>query len=107
MDTKGLILWIVFAAIFAAGVLFSRRLKRQIAENGIEAEGVISRVTDEGGSDGTDIRVYVRYPAASGGEAEALLSNAPGDLAPGQRVRIKYHPKLPENARLIEVIREP
>jgi hypothetical protein len=48
-----------------------------------------------------DINVYVRYRTANGEEAEAILSNPRSDLEEGQRVRIKYHPKMKGNARLV------
>ena len=49
MDTKGIIIWIGFAVICAVICLVSRRMKKEIEENGIETTGVISRITDEGG----------------------------------------------------------
>ena len=99
---RGIVLWIAFLAIFAAGVLISRRIKKQIEKDGIEAEGVVSRIVDEGQPPETDIRVYVRYRTRDGEEEEAILTNPTSDLAPGQTVRIKYHPKLRMNARLVK-----
>ena len=48
-----------------------------------------------------DINVYVCYRTANGEEAEAILANPRSDLEEGQRVRIKYHPKMKGNARLV------
>ncbi len=98
---KGLIMWIVFAAVFAAGVLVSRMIKNGTEKNGIEADAIISRIVDDGTQTDTDINVYVRYHTANDEEAEAILSNPRSDLEAGQRVRIKYHPKMKGNARLV------
>ena len=102
MDTKGIILWVGLAIIFAVVFLISQRMKKQIEENGIETTGVISRITDEGGPDEIDLRYYARYRTEDGEEIEGLLSNPSRDLAEGQQVRLKYHPKYNNNARLIK-----
>ncbi len=98
---KGIVLWLVFLAVFAAGTLISRRIKRRIAEEGIETEAVVSRIVDDGAQGEIDIDVYVRYRTEDGEEIEGLLSNPRPDMEEGQRVRIKYHPTLKTNARLI------
>ena len=98
---KGLIMWIVFAAVFVAGLLVSRMIKNGTEKNGIEADAIVSRIVDDGMPTDIDINVYVRYHTASGEEAEAILSNPRSDLEEGQRVRIKYHPKMKGNARLV------
>ena len=45
-DTKGILLWA--GLLILCGIIFflSRRMKKQIEENGIETNGVISRITD-------------------------------------------------------------
>lgn len=98
---KGIIAWIVFLAVIAAGMLMSRRIKREINENGIEADAVVSRITDDGTPDDIDIDVYVRYRTESGEEIEGVLSNPRDGLSEGQPVRIKYHPRYKNNARLV------
>ena len=98
---KGLIMWIVFAAVFVVGLLVSRMIKNGTEKNGIEADAIISRIVDDGTTTDIDINVYVRYRTANGEEAEAILSNPRSDLEEGQRVRIKYHPKMKSNARLV------
>ena len=98
---KGLIMWIVFAAVFVVGLLVSRMIKNGTEKNGIEADAIISRIVDDGTPTEIDINVYVRYRTANGEEAEAILSNPRSDLEEGQRVRIKYHPKMKSNARLV------
>ena len=98
---KGLIMWIVFAAVFVVGLLVNRMIKNGTDKNGIEADAIISRIVDDGTTTDIDINVYVRYRTANGEEAEAILSNPRSDLEEGQRVRIKYHPKMKSNARLV------
>ena len=98
---KGLIMWILFAAVFVVGVLVSRMIKNGTEKNGIEADAMISRIVDDGTQTDIDINVYVSYRTADGEEVEAILSNPRSDLEEGQRVRIKYHPKMKSNARLV------
>ena len=57
---KGLIMWIVFAAVFVAGLLVSRMIKNGTEKNGIEADAIISRIVDDGTQTDIDINVYVR-----------------------------------------------
>ena len=101
MDSKGILLWGGLILIFAVGFFLSRRMKKQIEENGIEVDAVISRIEDVGGADEIDLRYYARYAAADGDEIEGLLSNPASDLVVGQAVRVKYHPKYKANARLV------
>lgn len=98
---KGIIMWIIFLAVIAVGILISRRIRNGIKENGIEADAVVSRIVDAGTQTDIDINVYVRFRTADGRDAEAILSNPRPDLEEGQQVRIKYHPKYNTNARLI------
>jgi len=100
-DTKGILLWA--GLLIICGIIFflSRRMKKQIEENGIETNGVISRITDEGGPDEINLQYYARYRTENGEEVEGLLSNPRSDLEVGQQVRVKYHPKYKANARLI------
>ena len=98
---KGLIMWIVFAAVFVVGVLVSRMMKYGTEKNGIETDAIISRIVDDGTPTDIDINVYVCYRTANGEEAEAILANPRSDLEEVQRVRIKYHPKMKGNARLV------
>lgn len=101
MDTKGIILWVGFAVICAVIYLLSRRMKKQIEENGIETDAVISRIEDEGWPDEIDLRYYARYRTQDGEEIEGVLSNPRSDLEVGQQVRLKYHPKHKTNARVV------
>ncbi len=101
MDTKGIILWVGFAVVCAVIWLLSRRMKKQIEENGIETDGVISRIEEVGASDEIDLRYYARYRTQDGEEIEGVLSNPRSDLEVGQQIRLKYHPKYKANARLI------
>ena len=63
---KGLIMWIVFAAVFVAGLLVSRMIKNGTEKNGIEADAIISRIVDDGTPTDIDINEYVRYRTANG-----------------------------------------
>ena len=98
---KGIIMWVIFLAVIAVGILVSRRIKTGINENGIETDAVVSRITDDGTPEDIDINVYVRYCTENGKEIEGVLSNPRADLEEGQPVRIKYHPKYKNNARLV------
>ena len=103
MDTKAIVLWGGFIVICAIIYFVSRRMKKQIEEDGIETTGVISRITNTGDIDMEDMNFcyYVRYCTDDGEEVEGVLSNPSADLAEGQQVRIKYHPKHKTNARLV------
>ena len=100
-DTKGILLWA--GLLIICGIIFflSQRMKKQIEENGIETNGVISRITDEGGPDEIDRRYYAHYRTEDGEEVEGLLSDPRSDLKVGQQVRLKYHPKHKTNARRV------
>lgn len=98
---KGIIMWAVFLAVIAAGTLISRRIKKEIEENGIETDSTVSRTVDDGTQTDIDINVYMSFIAEDGSEVEAVLSNPRNDLEEGQRVRIKYHPKYKTNAWLV------
>ena len=99
---KGIIIWAVFLAVFIAGTLISRRMKKTIDENGIETDAAVSRIVENGTPPEIDINVYVRYTTEDGKEVEGVLSNPRSDLEEGQTVRIKYHPKYTLNARLVD-----
>ena len=101
MDTKGILLWAGFIVVCAVIYLVSKRMKKQIEENGIETTGVISRITDTGDTTEISHCYYARYRTEDGEEVEGLLSNPRPDLTEGQQVSIKYHPKHRTNARLI------
>ncbi len=101
MGSNGVLLWACFTVVCAVICLASRRMKKQIEEDGIEVTGVISRIEDVGGSDEIDLRYYARYRTEDGEEVEGLLSNPGLDLEVGQQVRVKYHPRHKTNARLI------
>ena len=101
MNSSGILLWAGLAVICAVIYFISRRMKKQIEENGIETTGVISRIEDVGGSDDIILHYYARYRTEDGEEVEGLLSNPASDLEAGQPVRLKYHPKYKTNARRI------
>ncbi len=80
---------------------FTRRIKKQIEKSGIETTGVISRITDAGAED-IDLRYCARCRTEDGEESEGLLSDPSSDPEVGRRARLKSHPKLKQNARLIK-----
>ena len=98
---KGILIWVGFLIIVAAILFFTRRIKKQIEENGIETTGVISSIRDEGGPDEIEIRYYARCRTEDGEEIEGIISNPSSSLEVGQRVHLKYHPKLKKNARIV------
>ena len=102
-NMKGLIIWAIFLTVCAAIWLFSRRIRKRIDEDGIETVGAVSRVSESFDSDtgAVEISVYARYRTEDGKEIEGLLLNAPSSLQEGQRVRLKYHPTLPMNAKVL------
>ena len=101
MDAKGIIIWAVFIVICAVIYFISRKLKKQIEENGIETTGVISRIEDEGGTEDITFNYYAKYRTEDGEEIEGIISNPTAGLKEGQHVRLKYHPEHRMNARLI------
>ena len=100
MDTKGIVLWVGLLVIVAVVLLLSRRMKKQIETTGLETTGVISSIRDVGTED-IDLRYYARYRTEDGEEIEGLLANPSSDLEVGQQVRLKYHPKYKQNARIV------
>ena len=98
---KGIIMWAVFLIVIVVGILVSRKLKKGINENGIETDAVVSRVLEDMSQDLSDFTVFVKYRTEDGEEVEGVVSNPRSDLEEGQLVRIKYHPKYKNNARLL------
>ena len=98
---KGMLMWMIFIAVFAIGMLVSFLMKKGIKENGIETNAVVSRIVDNGTPTEIDINVYVRFTDEYGEETEAVISNPRSDLREGLQVRIKYHPRFKTNARLV------
>lgn len=98
---KGLIMWVAFLVVLVAGMLVSRKMKKGINENGIETDAVVSRISEDMSQDLSDFTVYVKYRTEDGEEVEGVISNPRTDLEEGQQVRIKYHPKYKNNARLV------
>ena len=95
-----MLLWAGFALICGLIYLFSYRMKNQIDKEGIETDGVISRIEDAGQQDEIDFQYYVKYRTEDGEEIEGIISNPRSDLEVGQTVHIKYHPKYRNNVRL-------
>ncbi len=98
---KGIIMWAVFLIVIVGGILVSRKIKKGINEDGIETDAVVSRVLEDMSQDLSDFTVFVKYRTEDGEEVEGVISNPRLDLEEGQQVRIKYHPKYKNNARLL------
>ena len=98
---KGIIIWGLLIAVFIAGTLVSRKMKKEINEDGIETDAVVSRIVDDGSQDFIGRDFYVKYRTEDGEEIEGVISNPRSDLTEGEKVRIKYHPKHKSNARLV------
>ena len=102
MDTKGIVLWVIFIIICAVIYFVSRKVKNETEEKGIETTGIISRISDTGEPEDFSVDYYARYRTEDGEEVEGLISNPSSDLAEGQQVRLKYHPKHKMNARIVK-----
>jgi hypothetical protein len=100
MELKGILLWGGLLIIGGLITFFSRRIKNEIEENGILVSGVVSRIVESSDPEDFDEDYYVRYQTREGEEIEGLLSNPAAGLEVGQKVWIKYHPKLKQNCRL-------
>lgn len=98
---KGIIMWAVFLIVIVVGILVSRKIKKGINEDGIETDAVVSHVLEDMSQDLSDFTVFVKYRTEDGEEVEGVISNPRSDLEEGQQVRIKYHPKYKNNARLL------
>lgn len=103
----------VIVVIIAACVLFTAKRNNAIKQNGVEADGVVTRVkesesTDEDGIvTGVYYTYYVTYRTMDGKEVEAKLASGKSfdnrigkswdsDLHEGSNVRIKYLPEKPK-----------
>lgn len=101
MPARDYIIWAVFAAVCLAIFLISKKMNKQIEEDGIETTGVISRIEDTSGDRDISLCYYARYRTDDGEEVEGVITNPTADLMEGQQVRLKYHPKYKENARIM------
>ena len=95
----------VVAVVIVA--VFSFLRNKKINENGIEADGVISRIdtdtqTDSDGSVSTNETYYVDYQNAEGQIVTAKLGNPPFGAAVGTAVRVKYLPEKPKYVRRVK-----
>ncbi len=100
MELKGILLWCGFLVLCGAICFFSRRIKKEIEENGILVSGIVSRISGSLDPEDPGEDYYVRYETREGEEIEGILSNPTSDLEVGQKVWIKYHPKHKKNCRL-------
>ena len=82
-------------------MITSRRIKNEIEKNGILTSGVVSRIEEDADPEDADLTYYVRYRTQEGEETEGVLLNPASDLEIGQEIRVKYHPKLKNNCRMV------
>ena len=59
MDDNGIIIWAAFLTVFLFGILYYRRVTKQIDERGVEVVGTISRVTESTDSEDGTITTFV------------------------------------------------
>ncbi|MBQ9552438.1 MAG: DUF3592 domain-containing protein [Clostridia bacterium] len=104
----------VIVAVIAVAVIFTSKRNKEIDQNGIEADAVVTRINvnesvDEDGSVTTSKTFYVTYQTRDGQSVEAKLGSGKSfdvrighawddDLYEGCRVRIKYLPEKPKYA---------
>lgn len=103
------IMWvfIVFAVVVAAALIYYFVMKNAIKKNGFETDAEISRVdVTEEWSDDTmtrSVRVYAFYTDPDdGSRREAFLNGCSREYAAGTPVRIKVHPKRRTQAILLK-----
>ena len=100
-----LVIGIIAAVVIVAAYNIIKVLT--IRKKGVEADGVISRITESSSVDGdgsldVTYTYYVVYRTQDGNEIEANLNHAPGRTRVGDQVRIKYLPEKPKHAVLIK-----
>ena len=89
----------------AAWVFYTRKAGKEALEEGIETEGIITRIEDTYGAQRADARVFARY-TADGEETEGEVLGAPAGLRAGQRVRLRCHPRSRQKAAFIRTEEE-
>ncbi|MBR2067156.1 MAG: hypothetical protein IJ875_02705 [Solobacterium sp.] len=99
----GILLWVVLiiavVGVFGYGKLMQMRIKKE----GIETIGEISRIEEDYDSDTmiSHYNWYADYIDETGQKRTALLHKSP-ELAVGEKVRLKFHPKNHNYAEFIE-----
>ena len=103
----------VIAVIIIVGIVFTAKRNKEIEQNGIEADAVVSRVKEVENTDAdsaatsTTYTFFVTYRTMDGQTVEAKLASGKSfdnhigkswysDLHEGSNVRIKYIPEKPK-----------
>lgn len=101
MDIVKYIICAAVVVLILAGFVIGMIRNRKIRRNGIEAQGVISRVEERYESDGESgsytFIYYVSYTTREGKTVEARLGKmTQTHFDVGQSIRVKYLPEKPE-----------
>lgn len=113
----GLIMIGVILLLFPIAILWNRKVNKEINQNGVEADAVVTRVQeltscDSDGTVSVSHIYFVTFRALDGQEVEARLGSGKSvdvyigggwdkDLREGVSVRIKYLPEKPKYAILV------
>ena len=102
----GMLLWIFLIASGFFFFFYKRIMQKRIAEEGIQTEGVISRIEEDLDIDSynNDYFWYAEYYDETGTKQEAMLYNPDTELEVGDKVIIKYHHKNRNYAEFVERI---
>ena len=111
MDKIGIVIAIFFFAGVSFLLLKRFLLSNKIKKEGIEVEGIITKVKETEGTDSDGISNgtynytnYVSYKDKEGNEqSNALIINYFGRLTEGDKVKIKYHPSTPKRVLIINL----
>ena len=92
---------IVVIILIGVGIIFKYKRSKNIKENGIEVDAVVSRIKEiehEDAQGNTEItyQYFVEYQNQSGETVEAKLGNPPRLAVEGTPLRVKYLPEKPK-----------
>ena len=98
----------VIVAVIVAGIIYSIIFTRKVRKNGVEADGVLTRIeietdTDSDGGVSTTTTYYVTYVNQEGQPVEAkLMTPPPRSVREGASLRVKYLPEKPKYVLLVK-----
>lgn len=110
MDKIGMIIGIIFFAGVSFLLIKRFLLSNKIKKEGIEVEGVITKVKESEDTDSNGISLgtysyvnFVSYKDKEGNDqSDALIINYSDCLTEGEKVKIKYHPSTPKRVLIIK-----
>ena len=97
-------------AIIVVAIIYTFMVRHKIKKEGIETEGVVSRIEEsesydsDTGAISTTYTYYVLYKDQNGSEIEARLANPKNKLKEGSKLKMKYLPTKPKFVLLTEII---